>query len=158
FTTGLAETIPVLTAPLNLGDIVVLTKNQLMMSYHIVLTAGRDGDPRSMMAEIVGVLGGGVLFRQIARQLVGLIPIAGLLPKVAIAYAGTYAIGRAIVAWTTEGRQITVETVSRFSREGLERGRALALHLVEDDAARERQPRRRFERLRKFLPGKREHS
>jgi uncharacterized protein (DUF697 family) len=153
-TTGLAETIPVLTAPLNLGDIVVLTKNQLMMCYRIALAAGRDEEPRRMMGEIIGVLGGGVLFRQIARQLVGLIPIAGLLPKVAVAYAGTYAIGRAMAAWTLEGRQITVETVTRFSREGLERGRALAQHLVEDDAAKEGRPRRRFERLRKFLPGR----
>ena len=48
---------------------------------------GRDEEPRAMMTEIIGVLGGGVLFRQIARQMVGLIPIAGLLPKVAIASA-----------------------------------------------------------------------
>lgn len=155
FTTGLAETIPVLTAPLNLGDIVVLTKNQLMMSYHIVLAAGRDGDPRSMMAEIVGVLGGGVLFRQIARQLVGLIPIAGLLPKVAIAYAGTYAIGRAIVAWTTEGRQVTAESVSRYSKEGLDRGRALAAHLADQARAGQQRGTRLSERLRRYLPARR---
>lgn len=153
-TTGLAETIPLLTAPLNLGDIVVLTKNQLMMSYHIVLAAGREGEPKSMMTEIIGVLGGGVLFRQMARQLVGLIPVAGLLPKIAIAYAGTYAIGRAMVAWTTEGRQVTVDSVARYSREGLDRGRALAAHMA--GQARAEQPYRasRWERLRRYLPGR----
>ena len=98
-----------LTAPLNLGDMVVLTKNQLMMCYRLALAAGRDDEPRAMMTEIIGVLGSGVLFRQAARQLVGLIPIAGLLPKVAISYAGTYAIGKAMVAWTTEGKQVTVD-------------------------------------------------
>ena len=154
-TTGLAETIPILTAPLNLGDIVVLTKNQLMMCYRIALASGRDEEPRKMMTEIIGVIGGGVLFRQIARQLVGLIPVAGLLPKVAVAYAGTYAIGRAMAAWTTEGRQVTVDTVARYSREGLERGRALAEHMVEDDAARAGRPARRFERFRRFLPVRR---
>jgi uncharacterized protein (DUF697 family) len=154
-TTGLAETIPVLTAPLNLGDMVVLTKNQLMMCYRIALMAGRDDEPKAMMTEIIGVLGSGVLFRQVARQLVGLIPIAGLLPKVAIAYAGTYAIGRAMVAWTTEGRQITVETVSGYTREGLVRGRALAEHLVEEAGAASGSMSRRFERFRRFLPGKR---
>ena len=153
-TTGLAETIPILTAPLNLGDIVVLTKNQLMMCYRLALSAGRDDEPRKMMGEIIGVLGGGVLFRQIARQLVGLIPIAGLLPKVAIAYAGTYAIGRAMVAWTTEGRQVTVETVSGYSREGLVRGRALAEYLVEEAGSRSGRLASRFERLRRFLPGR----
>jgi len=154
-TTGLAEAIPVLTAPLNLGDMVVLTKNQLMMSYRLALTAGREGDPKALMSEIIGVLGGGVLFRQIARQLVGLIPIAGLLPKVAIAYAGTFAIGKAVVAWTTEGRQITSEAVAAYSREGLVKGRALAEHLVEQAGATGGKVARRFDRLRKFLPGKR---
>jgi uncharacterized protein (DUF697 family) len=154
-TTGLAETIPLLTAPLNLGDMVVLTKNQLMMCYRLALAAGHDEEPRAMMSEIIGVLGSGVLFRQAARQLVGLIPIAGILPKVAISYAGTYAIGKAMVGWTTEGKQVTVETVASYSRDGLLKGRALAEHLVEEAGATRGRVARRFERLRKFLPGKR---
>lgn len=154
-TTGLAETIPLLTAPLNLGDMVVLTKNQLMMCYRLALAAGRDEEPRAMMTEIIGVLGSGVLFRQAARQLVGLIPIAGILPKVAISYAGTYAVGKAMVAWTTEGKQVTVDTVAAYSRDGLVKGRALAEHLVEQAGATGGRVVRRFERLRKFLPGKR---
>ena len=154
-TTGLAETIPVLTAPLNLGDMVVLTKNQLMMCYRLALAAGRDEEPRAMMTEIIGVLGSGVLFRQAARQLVGLIPIAGLLPKVAISYAGTYAIGKAMVAWTTEGKQVTVDTMAAYSRDGLLKGRALAEHLVEEAGATGGRVARRFERLRALLPGKR---
>ena len=154
-TTGLAETIPVLTAPLNLGDMVVLTKNQLMMCYRLALAAGRDGEPKAMMTEIIGVLGSGVLFRQAARQLVGLIPIAGLLPKVAISYAGTYAIGKAMVGWTTEGRQVTVDTVASYSRDGLVKGRALAEHLVESAGATSGRLAGRLERLGKFLPSKR---
>lgn len=154
-TTGLAEAIPVLTAPLNLGDIVVLTKNQLMMCYRIALAAGRDEDPKTLMGEIIGVLGGGVLFRQMARQLVGLIPVAGLVPKVAIAYAGTVAIGKAMVAWTTEGRQITVDAVTSYSRESLARGREVAQHLLAGTAAAGGKTMRRLERFRRFLPGKR---
>jgi uncharacterized protein (DUF697 family) len=154
-TTGLAETIPVLTAPLNLGDIVVLTKNQLMMCYRLALAAGRDDDPKAMMGEIIGVLGGGVLFRQMARQLVGLIPVAGLVPKVAIAYAGTVAIGKAMVAWVTEGRQITVDAVTGYSRESLARGREIAQHLLEGAAATGGRTMRRLDRFRKYLPGKR---
>ena len=151
FTTGLAESVPVLTAPLNLGDIVILTKNQLMMCYRLALAAGRDAEPRELMTEILGVLGGGLLFRQAARELVGLIPVVGLLPKVAVAYAGTVAIGRAMTAWITEGRAVTAETVARYSKEGLEKGRALA-----ERWSRERRPRgpgSRIERLRRFLPG-----
>lgn len=150
-TTGLAESIPVLSAPLNLGDMVVLTKNQLMMCYRIALAAGRDGEPRALMTEIIGVLGGGVLFRQAARSLVGLIPIVGVLPKVAIAYAGTHAIGRAMVLWTLEGRQVTSDLVAKYSRESLERGRSFAERLTRESGEQARGTR--MERFRRYLPG-----
>jgi uncharacterized protein (DUF697 family) len=151
-TTGLAETVPVLTAPLNLGDMVVLTKNQLLMGYRIMLASGRDGDPRAMIGEVLGVLGGGLLFRQIARQLVGLIPVIGLLPKVAVAYGGTWAMGRALTAWALGGDDVTAETVRRYSSEGLERGRATAQQMLAQ--VREVAPasRRSWERLRGWLP------
>ena len=155
-TTGLAETIPILTAPLNLGDIVILTKNQLMMCYRIALAAGREGEPRALMGEILGVLGGGVLFRTAARELVGMVPVLGIVPKVAIAYAGTQAIGRAMVAWTTEGRQVTADAVARYSREGLEKGRALAERLAGEHAS-DRKPSR-LARWRQFLPLSRHRS
>jgi uncharacterized protein (DUF697 family) len=131
FTTGLAEVVPVLSAPLAVGDMVVLTKNQLLMCYRIVLAHGRDGDPRTLLGEIVGVLGGGLLLRQAARQLVGLIPVLGIVPKVAIAYAGTWAIGRAMTLWASEGREVTAGAVRRYSREGLARGRTVARTLYE---------------------------
>jgi uncharacterized protein (DUF697 family) len=155
FTTGLAETVPILSAPLNLGDIVVLTKNQVMMCYRIALAGGRQGEPTELIGEILGVLGGGLLFRQAARELVGLIPFVGLLPKVAIAYAGTHAIGRAMVAWITEGRRVTSEVVARYSRESLEKGRALAERMVGD-----RPPvvGSRLERFRQYLPVPRKRS
>jgi uncharacterized protein (DUF697 family) len=150
-TTGLAEAIPILSAPLNLGDMVVLTKNQLMMCYRIALAAGRDGEPRALMTEILGVLGGGVLFRQAARSLVGLIPIVGVIPKVAIAYAGTHAIGRAMVLWTVDGKQITSDLVAKYARESLAKGHAFAERLTRESG--ERASASRLERLRRYLPG-----
>jgi len=45
---------------MNLGDIVILTKNQLVMSYKIALVAGKSGTPRHLIGEILGVLGGGL--------------------------------------------------------------------------------------------------
>ncbi len=149
-TTGVAEVIPLLNAPLNLGDMVVLTKNQLMMCYRIALASGRDAEPRALMTEILGVLGGGVLFRQAARGLIGLIPVFGVVPKVAIAYAGTHAIGRAMVLWTVDGRQVTSDLVAKYSRESLDRGRALAERLTRDKSGT--RPQRRLDRLRRYLP------
>src|SRR5262249_43119855 len=105
-TAGLAETVPGFGVPLNIADIVVLTKNQLVMSYRIALASGKHGTPRELIGELVGVIGGGLLFRQGARQLVGLVPVAGIVPKVAVAYAGTLAIGKAVVAWAAYGSRL----------------------------------------------------
>jgi uncharacterized protein (DUF697 family) len=126
---GVAEIVPVLTAPLNLGDVIVLSKNQLVMSYRIALACGSESETRRLVPEIVGVIGGGLLLRQLARQLVGFIPLFGIVPKVAIAYGGTYAIGRAVEAWAREGRAASAETLRQFSREGLARGREIAKKL-----------------------------
>jgi uncharacterized protein (DUF697 family) len=153
-TTGLAETIPVLTVPLNLGDMIVLTKNQLIMGYKIALASGRNDSPRSMITEILGVIGGGFLFRQVARQLVGLIPVAGLVPKVAIAYAGTYAMGRGLTAWALGGAEVTAESLSRYTAEGLDRGRLLAQQLIDQVKTGIPAPGRSWQRLRGWLPSR----
>jgi uncharacterized protein (DUF697 family) len=153
FTSGLAEVVPILTAPLNLGDMIVLTKNQLLMGYRLVLAAGRDGEPKAMIGELLGVLGGGLIFRQLARQLVGLIPVVGILPKVAVAYGGTWAIGRAVVLWATEGRTASADTLRTFSREGLERGRAVARELATRGKAGVARASGRWDRLRSHVPG-----
>ncbi len=153
-TTGLAETIPVLTAPLNLGDMIVLTKNQLIMGYKISLAAGRNDDPQAMIKEILGVIGGGFMFRQLARQLVGLIPVAGLVPKVAIAYAGTYAMGRGLTAWALSGTEVTADSLARYTSEGLERGRRLAQQLIGQVKDGMPVPRRSWQRLRGWLPSR----
>lgn len=151
-TSGLAEVVPMLTIPLNLGDMVVLTKNQLLMSYRLVLASGRDGEPRKLIGEILGVLGGGLLFRQLARQAIGFIPVAGLIPKVAVAYAGTWAIGRAVVLWTTEGREVTSDLVSSLLVEGLDRGRSVAQKLVDQARAGGSAAGARWERLKANVP------
>jgi uncharacterized protein (DUF697 family) len=135
FSTGLAETIPLLDIPLNIGDVLVLTKNQLVMGYRLALAAGKHGRPRDLLGEIVGVLGGGLLFRQIARQLIGLVPVLGIIPKVAVAYGGTWAIGRAVALWATEGRKVTGARLKELSREGLARGREVARSLRRTPAA-----------------------
>ena len=132
FTTGLGETVPGLNFVLGAGDAIVLTKNQLMMAYKIALVSGKTGSPQKLLGEIVGVLGGGFLFRQLARQMSGLIPVWGIVPKVAVAYAGTWAIGRAVTVWAVEGQKITPELMSGHYREALEQGRQAAQRIVDN--------------------------
>jgi uncharacterized protein (DUF697 family) len=149
FASGIAEIIPVVNIPMNIGDVVILTKNQLIMSYKIALVAGKSGTPRHLIGEILGVLGGGLLLRQVARQLVGLIPAVGVAPKVAVAYGGTWAIGQAVVVWATAGQALTTESVGHFFDEGLARGRKAARALVSRRVGGKRRERlMRQERVR----------
>ncbi|MDE0432198.1 MAG: hypothetical protein OXH98_20735 [Caldilineaceae bacterium] len=132
FTTGLGEAVPGLGFVLGAGDAIVLTKNQLIMAYKIALVSGKKGSPQQLLGEIAGVLGGGFLFRQLARQMSGLIPVVGIVPKVAVSYAGTWAIGRAVVLWATEGRKITPELMKGFYHEALTQGRQAANRIVQN--------------------------
>jgi len=146
-TTGLAEAVPVLNVPLNVADMVVLTKNQLVMSYKIALACGKKGRSRELIGEVAGVIGGGFLFRQAARQLVGLVPVAGVVPKVAMAYAGTWAVGKAVAAWASEGRRLTPAAVRRFYKEAWERGKTVARAMAAQ--ARRASPKRSWFRRKK---------
>lgn len=130
-TTGLAEWVPILNLPLNAADVIVLTKNQLIMAYKIALAAGKNGQPRDVIGEIVSVLGGGLLMRQIARELVGLIPVVGIVPKVAVAYAGTRVIGLVVERWALEGRRIEGSEVRALLTEATAGARGLAESVVD---------------------------
>ncbi len=130
FSTGVAEAIPIVDLGVGIADIVILTKNQLVMSYKIALAAGLEGSTTHLMTEIVGVLGAGVLLRQAARELVGLIPVVGIVPKVAVAYAGTWAMGRAVVLWATEGQRVNAGALRQLYANGLERGRSVAQRIT----------------------------
>lgn len=135
FTTGLAEIIPVLDVPFNVADMIVLTKAQAFMAYKLGLALGLSTRWQDHLAAFGGTVGSGFLWRQLARGLVGLIPVWGIIPKVAVAYAGTYALGYAILQWYITGAQITPETMRGFYQDALGRGKEFARTL------RERAPR-----------------
>jgi uncharacterized protein (DUF697 family) len=128
--TGVAETIGVLNLPLALADIVVLSKNQLVMAYKIALASGREDRPPQLLAQVVGVLGAGMLFRQVARELVGLLPAVGLVPKVAVAYTGTRLIGTVAESWALEGRRLGSGQLDVLMNDALAAGQRLAQDLV----------------------------
>ena len=65
-TTGLAEWVPILNLPLNAADVIVLTKNQLIMAYKIALAAGKNGQPRDLIGENVSVLFAGDPFNYVS--------------------------------------------------------------------------------------------
>lgn len=130
-TTAVGEAIPGLNIALTAADMLILTKNQLVMAYKIALTAGKEGKPLDVMGEVAGVVGGGFLLRQLARELVGLIPVVGAIPKIAVAYAGTWVMGRTVSLWAMEGHRLNPSEARRFYDEAIANGRKLAENLLE---------------------------
>lgn len=131
FSTGLAEIVPVLNIPFNVADMVILTKAQAFMVYRLGLIFGLSTHWRDHLAAFGSTVGFGFVWRTLARQLVGLIPALGILPKVAISYAGTYAMGRGALQWYETGRDVKPADIEHFFREALERGKQLASSLAE---------------------------
>lgn len=135
---GIAELIPVATLPLNVADMVVLTKNQALMAYKIALAMGMTADFRRVMPQLAAVVGGGFIFRQIARTLVGLVPGWGIVPKTAIAFAGTFAMGEAIYRWCATGERLTEDALRQAYYSALARGRRMAQALLKARPQRKR--------------------
>ena len=147
FSTGIAEVVPFLDIPLNIADLVVLTKTQALLVYRLGLLLGLPTDWRYYLAEFGSVIGGGFLWRQAARQLVGLIPVWGIVPKVAVAYAGTYAVGHAVLRWHQTGRHLTRKEIGQLYRQAFAMGKSIAGDLAQ------RIPRpRRLGGKRRLLP------
>jgi len=128
--TGLAEINVFLDLPLNMADIVVLTKNQALMAYKISLAMGMTGDWKETVPKMTAVIGGAFLWRQVARLLVGLIPAYGVVPKIAVAYAGTYTVGQAIYQWCAKGEKLRTENLKSLYLSALKRGRETAQAII----------------------------
>jgi uncharacterized protein (DUF697 family)/GTP-binding protein EngB required for normal cell division len=128
--TGFAEIIPVLNVPFNMADVVILTKNQALMVYKLGLALGLPTRWQAHVAELGSVVGAGFVWRQIARQLVGLIPGWGILPKIAIAYAGTYAVGEAILHWYQTGHKLSGRGMREVYADALARGKQIAQEII----------------------------
>jgi uncharacterized protein (DUF697 family) len=80
------------------ADLPALTILQARMVLRIAAAHGVEvGQER--VPELMAVLAGGLAFRAIARQAVGIVPLAGWAVKGAVAYAGTRALGEAAVRY-----------------------------------------------------------
>jgi uncharacterized protein (DUF697 family) len=81
------------------ADMPVLTLNQLGLVLRIAAAHGAEIDAQQRWPEILAVIGGGLGFRALARQLLGLVPVAGWGVKGAVAYTGTRAVGEAALRY-----------------------------------------------------------
>jgi hypothetical protein len=97
--TALPNVIPsVLDLPWAVGefatDTAFLTMNQIRMALQLAAAHDRPVGYNEQKYQLGTILGGAFGWRALARELVGKIPLGGgLIPKAAVAFAGTYVVG-----------------------------------------------------------------
>jgi uncharacterized protein (DUF697 family) len=128
--TGVAEVVPIFDIPLNITDMVVLTKAQAFLVYKLGLALGFSTRWQDYLGEFGSVVGGGFVWRQLARMLIGLIPIWGIVPKVAVAYSGTYVVGHVVLQWYLTGRHISNKQMRAMYVQALVNGKKVAQNMV----------------------------
>jgi hypothetical protein len=149
--TGLAEIVPVLDLPLNLADIVILTKNQALMAYEITLAMGMKAEWRDTMPKLAAVVGSAFLWRQMARYLAGLIPVIGIVPKVVVSYAGTYVVGEAVYQWCANGEKLDADQLKLLYAEAIERASDAVRPLIEKADERQRGAIEKFKEIAQVI-------
>ncbi len=109
------------------ADFLVLTKNQLMLLYKVAAIHGRDlSDQFAIIREMVPVVGAGLAWRTVAREVASFVPFAaGTIPKVAVAYAGTLSVGRAADFYYRFGHKPGRNQMKDFYKQAAERLPAL---------------------------------
>jgi hypothetical protein len=109
------------------SDTTFLTVNQVRMAFLIAAACGGEPGLARQRAEVAAIVAGAFGWRALARELAGKIPLGGgLIAKGAIAYAGTFVVGKGLALWHTSGRKQTRDERRRLYREGLEEGREVA--------------------------------
>lgn len=92
------------------SDTAFLTMNQVRMAFLIAAASDQPIGYREQKAEIASMIAGAFGWRGLARELVGKIPFGGgLIPKGAIAYAGTYVVGLSLERYHRVGYGLTRE-------------------------------------------------
>ncbi|MGC4192554.1 MAG: hypothetical protein QM589_15540 [Thermomicrobiales bacterium] len=111
------------------ADLVVLTKNQIMMCYKLAALHGQDlHDQTRIITELAPVVGAGFLWRTAAREATTFLPLAaGTIPKVGIAYAGTMAMGWAADFYYRFGKKPTKAQLAEFTKRATEIAQSIPL-------------------------------
>jgi uncharacterized protein (DUF697 family) len=105
----------------DMADILVLTKNQVLLLFKLAGLYGRDlALGRQLLVEIMPVVGSAFMWRSAARTLLGLVPgLLGMLPKTMVAYSGTYVVGQMARYYYRHGHKPPPELAHQLREESL---------------------------------------
>jgi uncharacterized protein (DUF697 family) len=120
--TAVPSAIPVIGTFATAGaDIIVLTRNQLLMAIKLAAVHGKPfGDKMAIFKDLMPVIGSGFVWRSLAREAIVFLPFAaGTIPRVAIAFAGTYTTGRAVDAYYRFGKKPTKTQLNDYYQQAM---------------------------------------
>jgi hypothetical protein len=114
------------------SDTVVLTMNQIRMAFLIAAASDNEVGYREQKAQIASIITGAFGWRTLARELVGKIPFGGgVIPKGAIAWAGTYVVGLSLERYHRLGYGLSRAERKEAYQAALERGKSVVEALLE---------------------------
>lgn len=109
------------------SDTAVLTANQVRMAFLIAAASDRRVGYLEQKAQIASIIAGAFGWRAMARELAGRIPFGGgLIPKAAIAYAGTFVAGLSLERYYRIGYGLTSAERESAYRQALDSGKRFA--------------------------------
>ena len=113
------------------SDTAVLTANQIRMAFFLAAASDRVVGYREQRNEIGSIVAGAWGWRTLARELVGKIPFGGgVVPKAAIAYAGTYVVGLSLERFYRLGYGLSRAERKHAFEEAKEKGKEVARALL----------------------------
>jgi hypothetical protein len=133
--TSVPALMPILALPWALAefasDTAFLTMNQIRMAFMLAAANDRTVGYREQKSEIASLFAGAFGWRAIARELIGVIPMgAGIVPKAAIAFGGTFVMGLSLERLYRIGYGMTPEERKQAYRDAVERGKTIATNLL----------------------------
>jgi uncharacterized protein (DUF697 family) len=106
------------------SDTAIITANQIRLLFLIAAASGAAVGYQEQKSQIASVIAAAFGWRAIARQAVGKIPMGGgIVPKAAIAYAGTWVVGRSFERFHRIGYGYTEIERKRAFQQAFERGK-----------------------------------
>jgi hypothetical protein len=134
--TALPDIVPFISLPWAVGefasDTAFLTANQIRMAFLLAAANDRDIGYHEQRGEIASIVLGAFGWRALARELVGKIPWGGgLIPKAAIAYAGTRVVGLSLERYYRLGKAYTRAERRLAYEDALARGKQIVSGLIE---------------------------
>ncbi len=114
------------------SDTAFLTVNQVRMAFLLAAASNHPVGYLEQKGQIAPIVAGAFGWRALARELVGKIPFGGgLIPKAAVAYAGTLVVGLGLERYYRIGYGYTREERGLAYRAALEQGREVARTLLD---------------------------